>query len=296
MMKNQMERIDYFELVRISLVLWTVSKNVMRSTMYRYFWIVFCFLWACQTGDEQGAGREEDVPSADTTELNTAKDTLKRRENTIQTMEENFKTDFDTLAQRLEEEGLVRLKDVDPTMIVDLRYSTPNNFTGMDVYGPFEEAYMQPEPARMLVRANEYLKKTHPDHTLYIYDAVRPRSVQRILWDTLDMPVEQKNNYVADPDLGSIHNFGAAVDLTIAGPDGQPIDMGTDFDYFGELAYPIHEERMLQEERLAREQVANRRLLRDVMTRAGFTTINSEWWHFNAMSRDEAAARYGIVE
>jgi D-alanyl-D-alanine dipeptidase len=252
---------------------------------------IFCLLLitgllaACQPGNEQ-----QHTADDDTTKV---QDTLTEE---IEAMEKNTTTDFDTLAQKLEEEGLLRLTEVDPSLIIDLRYSTTDNFTGMDVYGPFEEAFMQPEPAQMLAQANAYLKETHPDHTLYIYDAVRPRSVQRILWDTLDMPVEQKNNYVADPDIGSIHNFGAAVDLTIAGPDGKPVDMGTDFDYFGELAYPIHEERMLEEGRLTEEQVANRRLLREVMTRAGFSTINSEWWHFNAMSREEAASRYGIVE
>ncbi len=205
-------------------------------------------------------------------------------------------TDFHTLAKQLEEAGLVRLRDIDPSFIIDLRYSTTDNFTGKDVYGPFEEAFMQPEPAQMLVLAKKYLKENHPGYTLYIYDALRPRSVQRILWDTLDMSVEEKSNYIANPDIGSIHNFGAAVDLTIADPSGKPVDMGTDFDYFGELAYPIHEERMLEEGRLSRVQFDNRHLLRELMTRAGFTTINTEWWHFNAMSRDEAAAKYGIVE
>lgn len=249
--------------------------------------MLISLLGACQADNEQASGTgSKAVEQQD----------ILTEEDTLEAMKENVTTDFDTLAQKLEEEGLVRLKEIDPSFIVDLRYSTTDNFTGMDVYGPFEEAFMQPEPAQMLTRANGYLKESHPEHTFYIYDAVRPRSVQRILWDTLDMPVEQKDNYVADPDIGSIHNFGAAVDLTIAGPDGQPVDMGTDFDYFGELAYPIHEERMLEEGRLSEEQVANRRLLREVMKRAGFTTINSEWWHFNAMSRDEAATRYGIVE
>jgi D-alanyl-D-alanine dipeptidase len=209
---------------------------------------------------------------------------------------EFMSTNFDTLAADLAQRGLVKLIELDSTLIVDLRYSTPDNFTGMDVYGPFSEAMMQPEPAEMLARANQYLRDKNPGYTLYIYDAVRPRSVQQILWDTLDLPDEEKPGYVADPREGSIHNFGAAVDLTIAGADGQPLDMGTDFDYFGELAYPTLEEEMLQQGRLSEEQVANRRLLRDVMTRAGFTTIDTEWWHFNAMSRQEAASRYGIVE
>lgn len=201
-----------------------------------------------------------------------------------------------TLERSLIEKGLVNVQQLDSTIIVDLRYSTANNFVGVDVYGELENAYMQEEPARKLVQANTYLKDIHPDYTLYIFDATRPRRVQQILWDTLDYPEAQKTKYVANPQEGSIHNFGAAVDLTIAGPDGKPLDMGTGFDHFGVLAYPVREEEMLAAGKLTQQQVDHRRLLRDVMTRAGFSPITSEWWHFNAMSRAEADQRYGIVE
>ncbi|MGB3849872.1 MAG: M15 family metallopeptidase [Tunicatimonas sp.] len=200
------------------------------------------------------------------------------------------------LAQSLIDRGLVNVQDVDSTIIVDLRYSTTNNFVGIDVYGDFDEAYLQAEPARRLVLANTYLRERHPGYALYIYDAVRPRRVQQILWDTLDYPLNEKPKYVADPQKGSIHNYGAAVDLTVAGADGQPLDMGTDFDYFGVLAYPTKEADMLAAGQLTAEQLANRKLLRDVMTRAGFSPITTEWWHFNAFSRREADRRYGIVE
>lgn len=200
------------------------------------------------------------------------------------------------LEQNLIDKGLLNLKEIDSTLIVDLRYSTTHNFVGVDVYGDLENAYMQPEPARMLAKANAYLKEEHPDYSLYIFDAVRPRRVQQILWDTLDYPYEQKIKYVADPQEGSIHNYGAAVDLTIAGPDRRPLDMGTEFDYFGVLAYPVREDELLAAGKLTREQVDNRQLLRKVMTKAGFSPITSEWWHFNAMSRAEADKKYGIVE
>lgn len=200
------------------------------------------------------------------------------------------------LEQSLIDKGLVNLQSVDATIIVDLRYSTANNFVGIDVYGDFVNAYMQPEPARMLAKANAYLKESHPEYTLYIFDAVRPRRVQQILWDTLDYPEKEKRKYVASPQEGSIHNYGAAVDLTIAGPDGKPLDMGTDFDHFGVLAYPVREQEMLDAGKLTKEQVSNRQLLREVMMRAGFSPITSEWWHFNAMSRAAADKIYGIVE
>lgn len=245
-----------------------------------------CMLAACQQSPKEGAGNED--PDSLTSQL----DSIAQAE-IADSME---KTSVGTLEESLIAQGLVKVQDIDSSIVVHLRYSTSNNFVGVDVYGDFDEAYMQLDPARMLAQANQYLKKINPDYSLYIYDAVRPRSVQQILWDTLDMPLEQKPKYVADPQEGSIHNYGAAVDLTIAGVDGQPIDMGTDFDYFGVLAYPVREEEMLETGKLTEAQVANRRLLRDVMTRAGFSTITSEWWHFNAMSRAEADQRYGIVE
>ncbi len=200
------------------------------------------------------------------------------------------------LEQRLIDRGLVNLQSLDSTIVVDLRYSTTNNFVGVDVYGDFNAAYMQSKPAQMLAQANAYLKEYDPDYTLYIFDATRPRSVQQILWDTLDYPEAEKAKYVANPQKGSIHNYGAAVDLTIARPDGKPLDMGTDFDYFGVLAYPVHEQKMLAQGKLTKVQADNRQLLREVMMRAGFSPITSEWWHFNAMSQKEADKRYGIVE
>ena len=200
------------------------------------------------------------------------------------------------LEQSLIDKGLVNVQTVDSTIQVDLRYSTTNNFVGVDVYGDLENAYLQTEPARRLAQANAFLKERAPGHTLYVFDAVRPRRVQQILWDTLDYPLADKPKYVANPQEGSIHNYGAAVDLTIADVSGQPIDMGTDFDYFGVLAYPTKEEELLAQGKLTPEQIANRRLLRDMMTRAGFSPITTEWWHFNAFSRREADRRYGIVE
>ncbi len=200
------------------------------------------------------------------------------------------------LEQSLIDKGLVNVQTVDSTIRVDLRYSTTNNFVGVDVYDDLENAYLQAEPARRLAQANAFLKERKPGYTLYVFDGVRPRRVQQILWDTLDYPEADKPKYVADPQEGSIHNYGAAVDLTIADATGQPIDMGTEFDYFGVLAYPTKEEELLTQGKLTAEQVANRRLLREVMTQAGFSPITTEWWHFNAFSRREADQRYGIVE
>jgi L,D-peptidoglycan transpeptidase YkuD (ErfK/YbiS/YcfS/YnhG family) len=106
----------------------------------------------------------------------------------------------------------------------------------------------------------------------------------------------EQEAYVADPKRGSIHNFGAAVDVSIVDSTGLPLDMGTPFDYFGELAQPKYQERFLKEGKLTEEHLQNRKLLRGVMHEAGFQGIPDEWWHYNAFSLEEVKKRYSIVE
>lgn len=199
-------------------------------------------------------------------------------------------------------QGLVNVQQLDPAILVDLKYSTTDNFVGKDVYNDLTRAYLQPIAARKLALANAYLKRQNPNFRLLIYDAARPRSVQWNLWNALPQyPEKVRRTYVADPRIGSIHSYGCAVDVTIAtvstgDKKGIPLDLGTKFDYFGELAYPTQENRLLKAGKLTRRQVDNRELLRSVMRRAGFTAIDYEWWHFNALSRARAKAMFSIVE
>ncbi|GAA4410656.1 M15 family metallopeptidase [Nibrella viscosa] len=199
------------------------------------------------------------------------------------------------LEQTMIRQGLVDIQKIDPTILVDLKYSTTDNFVGVDVYGDLTRAYLQPMAARKLAQASAYLRQQLPDLRLLVYDAARPLSVQQILWDTLNVPLKEKAKYVADPKEGSIHNYGCAVDLTIATAAGKPLDMGTQYDYFGVLAYPPKEDEMLKRGKLTRQQVTNRRLLRSVMNRAGFSVSTTEWWHFNALSRARARQTYAII-
>jgi D-alanyl-D-alanine dipeptidase len=204
--------------------------------------------------------------------------------------------------RRLEAAGLVDVQSVDPSILVELKYSTTDNFVKRDVYGCITRAFLQKEPARMLAKASQLLQREHPDLRLLVYDGARSRSVQRKLWAALPQyPPKLRENYVANPAEGSIHNFGCAVDLTVATADGrggepQPLDMGTPFDYFGDLAYPRKEAQLLKAGKLTQRQVDNRLILRRAMVAAGFEPITSEWWHFNAYSRKKAGERYGIIE
>jgi D-alanyl-D-alanine dipeptidase len=122
-------------------------------------------------------------------------------------------------------------------------------------------------------------------------------SIQKILWNTLSQySVKEREKYVSNPAKGSIHNYGSAVDLTIADESGQAIDMGTSFDYFGKKAYPKAEKEMEEKGILSKEVIQNRLLLRKVMQKAGFLPIEYEWWHFNAFSRAEAKKRFQVVQ
>ena len=192
---------------------------------------------------------------------------------------------------------VVNIQELDPTIMVDLRYSSKNNFLKKDIYGDLEDCFLRKEPAEMLCLANKHLKESYPELRLLVFDGLRTRSVQKKLWDALDtISLSERTQFVADPEKGSIHNYGAAVDLTLSLENGLELDMGTNYDHFGELAFPALEDSLLALGKLTDKQIGNRRILREVMTKAGFSTIDSEWWHFDAFSYNETKNKYKIVE
>ena len=199
--------------------------------------------------------------------------------------------------ETISKHDLVNIQELDPTLLVELKYSTTDNFMKTDVYGELEKCYMRRIPAQMLVKAHKVLKENHPNLRLLIYDGLRPRSIQWTLWNTLsDVPEKERTNFVADPRTGSIHNFGAAVDLTVAEKNGRPLDMGTHYDYFGDLAFPRLEDSLVVVGDLKQEQVNNRLILRHAMTEAGFSPITTEWWHFDSFPYKETKQKFTIIE
>lgn len=201
------------------------------------------------------------------------------------------------LEQKLIDRGLVDIQTLDASIEVSLKYSTIDNFIKEDVYGDLERAYLQPMAAQKLLKAQQALKKINPNYHLLVYDGARPRSVSVIFWNRMSyLPPNRREDFVANPKKGSIHNFGCAVDLTIADQKGKPLDMGTIFDFIGVEAEPRREAQMLKEGKLTQKQVENRRLLRKVMIQSGYTSIETEWWHYNAMPRKQAKLKYGFIE
>jgi D-alanyl-D-alanine dipeptidase len=203
------------------------------------------------------------------------------------------------IEQKMLDQGLVNIQDVNPNILVELKYATPDNFMKKNVYGEMTHAYLQPEMAKKLAQASKFLNQEKPGFKLLVYDAARPNSVQYKLWDALDdlkIPLRQKTQYVADPKIGSNHNYGCAIDLTVVDEKGTPLDMGTKYDFFGPLAYPRSEQEMLRQGKLSSKQIANRTILRKAMVKAGFTVNTTEWWHFDGMSKKMARAKYGMIK
>ena len=167
---------------------------------------------------------------------------------------------------------------------VDLRYATPDNFVGRDLYSPYDCAWLHRDAAAALERVVAWLKERRPDCTPLVLDALRPQRVQQQLWDALAGTDLQM--YLADPQRGSIHSFGMALDVTLVDEAGRELDMGTGFDDMTLLSHPALEARFLASGELTTAQAANRQLLRDAMFQAGFVGINTEWWHFDCGDRN----------
>ena len=209
--------------------------------------------------------------------------------------------------------GLVNIKDLDKTIIVDLKYSSEDNFVGKDMYGELEDAYFEREFADRVAHAQRILQSRHPEYTLLIYDAARPISVQRYMHQLVQGT--EFEDFVADGTRGGRHNYGVAVDLTIVHKDGTPLDMGAEFDEFSDAAavkgtpdtsdpktrsvevYEAYILSLVAQDVISAEAANNRILLIEVMHEAGLVPYRREWWHFEEiMSMSETRNRYQLLD
>lgn len=161
---------------------------------------------------------------------------------------------------------IVNVWKLDTTIVLDIRYATTNNFTGKQVY---DEAkfFLRSEPAQKILEVQKELKTLGLG--LKIFDGYRPLSVQRKFWEI--MPDER---YVANPEKGSRHNRGAAVDLTLVDKYGNEIPMPTPYDDFTEKASRNYMD-------FPAQIIINRKFLEDIMLKYGFEGLPTEWWHFD---------------
>jgi len=164
----------------------------------------------------------------------------------------------------------VDINRIDPTIVIDLRYGGPNNFTHRPLYPPGMPAMVRFSVAQRLSFAQVYLK-AH-GYGLKIWDAYRPQVAQEALWEAT-----RNNSYVADPKggIGSMHTRGAAVDATLVDRKGKDVPMPTGFDNFTPAA-------MIDYQGKNPIIRSNLKLLQKAMARAGFYGLRTEWWHFCA--------------
>jgi zinc D-Ala-D-Ala dipeptidase len=177
---------------------------------------------------------------------------------------------------------------------VELRYATTNNFLAENIYGSFDRALLHPEAFERFVLARDKLAQIRPGWKFLVFDALRPRSMQRRLFEKVRGTPEQI--YVMDPDLGSVHNYGFAIDLSCLDENDSEVDMGTGFDAFVDLSHPKFEEKFLSLGELSPEQFENRQVLRSAMSHGGYSGIPHEWWHFNGHPTDYVRKHYEIFE
>jgi D-alanyl-D-alanine dipeptidase len=192
--------------------------------------------------------------------------------------------------------NLVDVRSLNKDIFVELKYATSDNFMGIVLYDRLKNAYLQKDVAERLSKVQDYLSQLKPGFHLLIYDALRPVSVQQKMWDALDsLPPAELGKFVSNPKNRSLHNLGAAVDLTIVNEKGEPLDMGAGYDDIRQIAYPSKEKQFLSEGKLSAIHIENRDLLRKVMKSQQFRQIPTEWWHFNACSREEGILKYKVL-
>lgn len=190
---------------------------------------------------------------------------------------------------------LIDINSLDSSIKVDLvNTNSKKNFFREDFYGDLEKCYLQKEVAIKLKKAQKILKSKNPKYSLLILDGARPRSVSWKMYNKLENTPMQR--YVANPKTGSMHNYGAAVDITIVDEKGKEIDMGIQPFRKNLFQLGIMLIKKNLGETLTENQKKNRKLLRDLMTEAKFHPIQLEWWYFNGFEKDYIRSKYEIIE
>ena len=265
------------------------------TAMIKYIALTLPFIWAilaCQTGTTPAVPKiSEEIPAS-----NAAADTVAPVQTEIDETESKAQsaappppssTPISSSAARSQgdggsrsailQNGFADMAALDPTIRLDIRYATANNFTKSKIYD-CPRCLLRPEAAEAIVTANKSLKKR--SLTLIMFDCYRPKPYQQRLWDKVPNP-----DYVTPPAKGSMHSRGAAVDLSIVDAQGKELDMGTPYDFFGEAAHTDYK-------RLSAQVLENRALLRNTLEAVGFKGIRTEWWHFSYQKRTYPLSDY----
>jgi len=172
---------------------------------------------------------------------------------------------------------IVDIKEVNPRIVVDIKYAAEENFTKRKLYDS-NTCFLRRSVALKLDAVQKELEGMNLG--LKVWDCYRPLAVQRIFWQII--PDER---YVANPEKGSHHNRACAVDVTLIDSRGKELEMPTGFDDFSARAHHRYQD-------LPDQVVRNRGLLKVLMEGAGFIAFPDEWWHYN----DEKWMQFGIMD
>lgn len=175
------------------------------------------------------------------------------------------------------QEDFVDVRMYIPDIEIELRYATSNNITHSVLYKN-SNVYLRKGTADKLKKANYEFKKL--GYRIKIWDAYRPTDVQKVLWSKVS-----DSRYIANPNGGSNHSRGSAVDITLVNKNGREITMPTDFDGFSKKADRDYSD-------VDKISAENAKFLESIMVKCGFESIYTEWWHFD----DSDSKKYGIVD
>ena len=186
---------------------------------------------------------------------------------TISCKSQNIIIPTDSLINnKIHDTTFVNLKEYDSDFVLDMKYATEDNFLKSKVY-ECGSCYLRYKTVKKLIAANQKFKKK--GFKIKLFDCYRPLEVQKKMWAIVPNP-----NYVANPSKGSIHNRGGAVDITLIDSNGNELNMGTSFDFFGKESSHDYEN-------FSEEILKNRKLLKKIMSKYNFESFDSEWWHYN---------------
>lgn len=175
-------------------------------------------------------------------------------------------TTVPTNQAKINDTTFVNITDYSNDIIIDMKYATNFNFLNTKVYD-CPSCFLRYKTAMQLLKVSSSLIKN--GIKIKLFDCYRPLDIQKKMWALVP-----DASYVADPAKGSIHNRGAAVDMTLVKANGKDFDMGTPFDYFGKEASHSFTQ-------LHKSVLKNRTFLKSIMLSNGFTSFDSEWWHYN---------------
>ena len=218
--------------------------------MFRVIFVIFLFAISCSLKRDLVINTDERAMRMGTNEVIIPKKIL---------------TDIEVI---VDDTSFVSLKKYDAFFVYDMRYATENNFLKQKLYD-CDECYLRLKTVKLLIEANNDFKKL--GYTLKLFDCYRPIDIQYKMWKIVSNP-----DYVANPKTGSMHNRGSAIDVTLVDKSGVELNMGTDFDFFGEQAGHNYK-------KFPQEIIRNRELLKKIMEKHHFKALNSEWWHYSVV-------------